>query len=614
MTFIKRATKRLLSPKGIKISLSILLISVFFFSPTFAQDSNEVLQKANLTISRILEFLSRSRIVLASIAWKLMTNDMVYGSWMHLDEYLWKLRNICKNFANFGLLAVLLRGIIKFITKPWEDIKKVVTSTLIAWILIQASWFLVAAVLDVSTILTAAVWSFPSSFINSNTSLKNAIPKTLAKDMHTFYLKIHKDGQVSKEEKTATNLEMDPNREEDFIEKIMPKNDSVWWVLVYIWATTLNIQKVLDNPKGETKLVKQKITWSLLQFLMIWLFSITLILLIIANIIRIALLWIFIPLSPIIILIIAVWWKSLFDNNALFKNFNTSVILNAIFKPVLFTAVMWLMLIFIVSMQKIMNGNENMIELQWTRIWIIDSTATIENEDVFSVKINDSLFKEAESQSKNIFSSLIIYFATIFILRYLVKIAAKRGWGTIWDAMKKATDTVEWMAKTVPMFGGYSAAALQWGGGNILKWVGKSLGVDMDFRSWTAGKLASDQNFRKFLDEKFKITSRYDEDYKNLRDSNNFIDTTKTLINTKKRDDENISRREGIFNQRLTKKEIGIIDPNSSLFNNNNEKTLANMNPDWFKLLHKELGWWWNEPQNREQFIKKLKNWEYKPS
>ena len=73
--------------------------------------------------------------------------------------------------------------------------------------------------------------------------------------------------------------------------------------------------------------------------------------------------------------------------------------------------------------------------------------------------------------------------------------------------------------------------------------------------------------------------------------------------------------REGIFNQRLTNKEIGIIDidTSSSLFDNW-EKTLTNMNQEWFKLLHTELGWWWNEPQNREQFIKKLKNWEYKPS
>jgi hypothetical protein len=51
----------------------------------------------------------------------------------------------------------LLRGVVQFIIKKGESIQKLVTQTLIAGILIQSSWFLIAAVLDVSTILTAAI-------------------------------------------------------------------------------------------------------------------------------------------------------------------------------------------------------------------------------------------------------------------------------------------------------------------------------------------------------------------------------------------------------------------------------------------------------------------------
>jgi len=72
-----------------------------------------------------------------------MTNDFVYGSFIHLDIYLWKIRNIIKNFANFALVGLVLSAIVKgLIGKEALDVKKVITNTLVAGILIQASWFL----------------------------------------------------------------------------------------------------------------------------------------------------------------------------------------------------------------------------------------------------------------------------------------------------------------------------------------------------------------------------------------------------------------------------------------------------------------------------------------
>ncbi|MEI7562227.1 MAG: hypothetical protein WCJ39_00435 [bacterium] len=51
--------------------------------------------------------------MLAILAGKLMTNERVYGSFMHLDIYLWKIWNIIKNFSNFALMGLLLWEIIK---------------------------------------------------------------------------------------------------------------------------------------------------------------------------------------------------------------------------------------------------------------------------------------------------------------------------------------------------------------------------------------------------------------------------------------------------------------------------------------------------------------------
>jgi hypothetical protein len=90
-----------------------------------------------------LSLCSRLWIVIAILAGKLMTNDFVYGSVINMDVYLRKIRNIIKNFANFALAGLILFSIVQgIIGKQALDIKKTITNTLVAGILIQASWFL----------------------------------------------------------------------------------------------------------------------------------------------------------------------------------------------------------------------------------------------------------------------------------------------------------------------------------------------------------------------------------------------------------------------------------------------------------------------------------------
>ena len=114
--------------------------------------------------------------ILAILAGKLMTNDRVYASIIHMDIYLWKIWNIMKNFANFALVGIVLYNIIQNIVgKDKINIKDIITKTLVAGILIQASRFLVGALVDISTIATSAVGSFPSSFLHSSTDLQKYI-------------------------------------------------------------------------------------------------------------------------------------------------------------------------------------------------------------------------------------------------------------------------------------------------------------------------------------------------------------------------------------------------------------------------------------------------------
>jgi hypothetical protein len=50
--------------------------------------------------------------------------------------------------------------------------KQKIVAFLVAGVLIQMSWFLLGALLDVSTIATSAVGSFPAAIIESNGKLQ----------------------------------------------------------------------------------------------------------------------------------------------------------------------------------------------------------------------------------------------------------------------------------------------------------------------------------------------------------------------------------------------------------------------------------------------------------
>ncbi len=126
-------------------------------------------------VLKIIYLLLWPLLVLAGLA---LDNTLVYASIFHLDAPLWKFWNMMKNFANFTLWFMVLFAIIKSIltngdTWSIKDEKSplgIIKITLIAWILIQASWFIVAALIDISTIATYAVWGLPLSVLK-NTEL-----------------------------------------------------------------------------------------------------------------------------------------------------------------------------------------------------------------------------------------------------------------------------------------------------------------------------------------------------------------------------------------------------------------------------------------------------------
>lgn len=190
------------------------------------------LAKAQQYLVDFISVCSRLRIILAILAGKLMSNEFVYGAFLHMDVYLWKIWNIMKNFANFALVALVLGSIIKSLMgKEALDLKKILTNTLLAGILIQASWFLMGAVIDISTVATTAVGGFPSAFLTNDSGLKNTINESINK----FKLKRIVVNQNADGDKIKTIPETEPATDSADIRKnIMPSYNSVSGPFIFL--------------------------------------------------------------------------------------------------------------------------------------------------------------------------------------------------------------------------------------------------------------------------------------------------------------------------------------------------------------------------------------------
>lgn len=101
------------------------------------------------------------------VAGKLVDNSLVYWEVFWFDAILRKLWVIVRNLANFWLWFIFIYKIFEILIKgkEWEWVKKLLISALIAGVWIQASWFAMAALIDMSTILTYWIWGLPISVL-----------------------------------------------------------------------------------------------------------------------------------------------------------------------------------------------------------------------------------------------------------------------------------------------------------------------------------------------------------------------------------------------------------------------------------------------------------------
>ena len=353
----------------ILIVLSILLVWIVFWAWQTWSDTWWMWEWLQL-MQKILDFLYLVIRPFLYLWWKFLSNEFVYGWAFHIDVVLWKIWQMVRIFMNYFLGFVLIVSIWVYLLKSDSKLafKNILPKVVVASVVINASWFIMAVLIDLSTILTVAAWwmwyqftSLIKKWANVDLSKETAIlPITL--DVDSWKTNIKPEKINGKEytfcitDKDGKYLNVDKK----------PCLDMMWWTF-----------KFVVSKDGKTEPIKWWITWGDLNGSSVWmLFSlfrymnfafvedntntqnatfwlmvvktvlmiiliIPFIVLSIILIIRIMVLWVWIPLSPILLGLPILW---VFDSKV--KKHLTDII-SIIFQPayVVFMLSLWFIVI-----------------------------------------------------------------------------------------------------------------------------------------------------------------------------------------------------------------------------------------------------------------------------
>jgi hypothetical protein len=115
---------------------------------------------------KVVYVILRPALFIAGLA---MDNSLVYGEIFGLDSALFKFWQIMKNFANFALGFIFIWSILKYIfdLKWWKatNPKDIIVKLLLWAIWVNTSWFIIGALVDISTALTVGIGWLPLQLI-----------------------------------------------------------------------------------------------------------------------------------------------------------------------------------------------------------------------------------------------------------------------------------------------------------------------------------------------------------------------------------------------------------------------------------------------------------------
>ena len=399
-----------------------------------------------------------------------MTNSFIYGEALHFDVFLWKIWQITRNIANFWLGFIFLYEILKYMLNPSETKTpmSIIKDLLKSGIVIQLSWFAIMVLVDISTVLFALVSSFPSQVIGSdavfsqalNTVIESSCPDKIISDnaqpqgnvlckWQKQIIRFMADAGWSKlknsTEAGIINVEMREGgglTKDQLFDTLLPSQDSLSWPLMFIGFEIFKTAQLSDysNVQWISDMEKdfKQIFQIVLHSGMMILYTLSLLVLMVVLIARVLYLWIFIAISPIVVLLNYLIKPKKQLTNDIFRDINKMIKL--IFWPVFYALYISLMIIMLVIFNWALKFNMMNYE---SPVQITDSQLKFDN-DLISVSMEGGTMRLYD---------LLLGAIALFLMRNLVQLAIKEETGIkqIDDFTKNVSKLATWFIETVPI-------------------------------------------------------------------------------------------------------------------------------------------------------------------
>ena len=433
-----------------KIGLFFVITFFIFSNWTFAESTVKNSSVFWNLFFSLVDLIWSIWYIFPILASKLMTNDLLYWTALHFDVVLWNIWNFARSMANFAIWFMFIYFVFRYLISFWEKdgwiIKTNLPKLAVASIVINMSWFLMAVLIDLSTILIVWVGSLPAVFWDNLNSEKINIQKDIT-------LTYNKCTPWKKDNCKRFSYDTNWKTIDTSIKNLQNYETMISWPLFFIWSNILwingkSIKKILNNAYDQDKKAFKN-NWdamkALIQLWIYLLFLIPIIILIVINIIRVFRIWLYIAFSPLIFLdqIFGwkVWWKT---HKALaLKN-----MIWLIFQPVLVIlsfSIAIIMIVWIYEWLKYDWNTKNKEEIK--KIFLLD-------KDASSGLVKMKFWNMQDPNNSNFvwwfFGYLIVSLLVVIILWTLIKISFQASEITKWVADKMFSFSED-IAKTVPL-------------------------------------------------------------------------------------------------------------------------------------------------------------------
>lgn len=310
-----------------------------------------------------------------------------------------------------------------------SEVGKTIWWFLLAGVLIQASWFLIWATMDIEKITTAAAGSLPALVIQENSERWSRIVEWMT-DSNILNKKMSLDSlSWSLVFSISTWSLANQNSNESILDAILPSYNSLSWPLYFIGFSIFRFQDyagVSFNSLNNAEEISQVLTATTIKILIQLAFVIFMFLLVLINVVRIWYLWLVIALSPIIVLLIVmkeiIGIDLLKDKlDAVGIKIDIPTILAYIFQPTIIVIFMSLTLIAVTALwQWMWTGDLYIQDYAWLTI-----TNTGATHPTFEFSSQGDVFDNFTENGRWVFKNLIMMGMVLALLLWMIIMSAK---------------------------------------------------------------------------------------------------------------------------------------------------------------------------------------------